>query len=314
MKYVGDIVTYSVRPDSRNESYNSTTGISQDDVLRYTNYGQERLQSLILATSPGSFQSEVIIPLVANQESYAIPDRLYAGERIVNVEYSPTGQVRDYYTIRERGISYRNTSAASFPSFFIRRSGYLLLNPIPSGANGSIRVTYERQLDTLAFRLATAGVVAGAVLNFSSEVTSFTYNLSNAQYVCVSDAYGNVMLYNGVVSSYIAGTSVTFAANVSTYLVTGYTTGNLAGGYLTTGKFTTTHSKLTDPCERYLEMYPVAKMFGRDDAVGSRKAILEELEAIETDIVKTYQDPSKNDHEIQISDSDMLINNDRGGW
>ncbi len=313
MKYVGDIITNSIRPDTRNEDYNTTTGIKQDDILRYVNYAQERLQSLILATCPGTFQEDELISIVSGQEAYSIPDRVFAGERIVSIEYSPTGQVRDYYKLRERGISYRNTNTSSDPAFYIRRSDGFLLNPIPTKSSSSVRVTFERQLDTLSFRLATAGSVSGATLNFSAEDTSFVYNLSNARYVCVSDKDGNVMLYNGLISTYNAGVSLVLAANVSTYLATGYTTGDLAGGYLTFGKYSTTHSKLKDICERYLEVYPQVKMFSRD-ASETRNASADELNTIEKDILATYQMPIKDDLDIQISDGVLLINNDRGLW
>lgn len=310
MKYVGDLIS-----DARSDTNNTDlVSIPSADFIRYLNYGQDRLFGLILQTSPNSFQKEVIIPLVAGQESYEIPDRLYL-ERIVQVEFSPTSEVRDYYKIYEVSLARRSSYPGLYPRNYMRRDGILLLTPVPDSAVGSLRVTYERDLDEIELRRGRVnGTPSGAIVDLTSSTFGAPSTADEAlfvenAYVCISDAFGTVMLRNGLISSYNAASDeVTLAANVSTYLVTGYTLANLANGYLTVGKYTTTHSKLRDPCERYLIAYANWKILARDAATAAKALPYEkEKNQIELELVESYGHPDKDDETIQVENPDLML-------
>lgn len=311
MKYVGDLISQS-RRDSNNTD---TTGISTEDFLRYANYGQEGIFGKILQTSPMSFQAESEISIVAEQEAYSIPDNVYLGERIVNVEFSSSGLERDYFKLFEVALSFRNTYPSLRPQNYIRRNGQVLLRPTPSQSGGTLRVTYERQIDALDVR---RGQVNGTPSGATIDLTHGTFLAPSAAdeallvanaYVCISDAFGNVMLRNGVVSSYNAGTDViTLAANVSTYLVGTYALANLADGYLTIGPYTTTHSKLKDVCERYLVAYMNWKALSRDAATREKSELFrEEKLDLEREIVESYRMPDKDEDSIQLENPDLML-------
>lgn len=311
MKYIGDLITES-RRDTNNTD---TTGISTEDFLRYANYAQDRLFGLILQTSPMSFQATKEISLVADQEAYTILDNVYLGERIVMVEYSPTGLTRDYYKIYEVGLSYRDNYPQPRPVNYIRQNGQVLLRPIPSAASGTIRVTYERDLDDVGTRRGQVnGTPSGTTIDlthgtFGAPSTSDEALFVKDAYICISDGFGNVMLRNGIISSYNAGTdAITLAANASTYLVGSYTLANLADGYLTVGQYTTTHSNLKNPCERYLVAYMNWKILGRDTAGAAKSKVFEaEVELIEKELIQSYQLPDKDEDSIQIENPDLLL-------
>ncbi len=311
MKYVGDLISES-RRDSNNTD---TTGISTEDFLRYANYGQEAIFGKILQTSPMSFQAESAISIVADQEAYDIPDNVYLGERIVNVEYSATGLTRDYFKLYEVSLSFRNTYPSLRPQNYIRRNGQMLLRPTPNQSGGTLRVTYERQLDSVDTRRGQVnGTPSGAVIDlthgtFGAPSTTDEALLVANAYICISDAFGNVMLRNGLVSSYVAGTdALTLAANVSTYLVGTYTLANLADGYLTIGKYTTTHSKLKKVCERYLVAYMNWKALSRDAATREKSELFrEEKMDLEKEIVESYKLPDKDEDSIQLENPDLML-------
>ena len=302
--------------ESRRDSNNTdTTGISTEDFLRYANYGQEAIFGKILQTSPMSFQAESEISIVADQEAYDIPDNVYLGERIVNVEYSATGLTRDYFKLYEVSLSFRNTYPSLRPQNYIRRNGQILLRPTPNQSGGTLRVTYERQLDSVDTRRGQVnGTPSGAVIDlthgtFGAPSTTDEALLVANAYVCISDAFGNVMLRNGLVSSYVAGTdALTLAANVSTYLVGSYTLANLADGYLTIGQYTTTHSKLKKVCERYLVAYMNWKALSRDAATREKSELFrEEKMDLEKEIVESYKLPDKDEDSIQLENPDLML-------
>lgn len=314
MDYVGDIIS-NVRRDTRNEDVPTATsilGISDFDFLRYVNYGQENLQGLISNTNPQTFEVNIEISIVVGQDTYTIPDRVHADTRIVNVQYSPTGQVRDYRDLKERGISYRISENSSDPFGYTRQNGGLVLSGTPQRASSKLRITYERQLDSLDIRRGQITAASGSVITVGTnpDESSSPYNLTNTRYVCVSTPDGVVQLYNGAVSSYNAGLNeITLSAAISTYLVSGYTVGSLVGSYVTLGKYSTTHSKLPDACQRYIELYCGMKAFGRDSS-NDISIVKDELEIVLKQILNVYQMADKDEHTVQLSDPYLVINVD----
>lgn len=310
MQYVGDQIT-DVRRDTNNSDFSSTTGIDTEDVLRYVNWGQDQIFALVLQTNPNVFQAEEIISLVANQESYVLTGNVYLGERIVNVEFSPTGQVRDYYKIYESPISNRNTYPQHYPLYYTRRNGAIYLIPAPSASSGTLRVVYERALDKLDIRRGqiTNRIIAG------SSLTSLTLNTgsddptrlqSTPNYLCVSDAFGNVTAYNISYTSYDSGTGAVTLSGGAHTLASGESVS--VGSYVTVGRYTTTHSKLKDPCERFLELYAASKLYERDSrGATNRNSILSEMDGVKIEILNSYQMPDKDEHEIQISNRDLML-------
>lgn len=308
--YIGDIIT-NVRRDTRNAddipSSTNLVGIQTDDFLRYANYAQERLQSRIVKAHPFTFEETIEISLVANQQSYTILDHLLYGTRIKKVEFSSTGLAMDYRRIPPTN-PYCFYNGTGYPQAYSRRNGNVLLEPTPSATTGTIRVTYQRALDRLELRRDTvSGTPSGATIHLTTASSDIETRLASTNYICISDKFGTVMLYNGVVSSYSPSTdTITLAANVSTYLVTGYTLANLSGAYITLGQYTTTHSKLPDEAERFLSEYMAKRVFKRESSKDSIE-IDKELLAIELDIVALYENPDEDIKRIPDSDYNYLL-------
>lgn len=311
MKYVGDQIT-ECRRDTNNTDVSTTTGISTEDFLRYLNFAQENLQGLILQTNPSTFQSQQILSLVANQEAYSITDNIYLGERIVQVEFSYDGTVRNYYKLSEYPLTRRNTyPTASWPDGYIRRSGEILMVPTPAVGQGTLRVTYERQLDRLETRRGTITsrtIGSGAITALALDTaTDDATALATAQYLCVNDKYGNVTMYNIPISAYDSGTgAVTIQGGTFTY-GTGETAA--VGDYVTVGRYTTTHSKLKDPCERYIQAYCNWVILGRDTASQSKaQYYVTQMEEIKAELVRSYQEADKDGGDINISNMELMLN------
>ena len=307
MQYVGDLIT-QCREDTGNQSYSTNTGITDAKILRALNYGLENLQGLILQTNPKLFQYEVEINLVADQEEYSIPDRIYLGTRIVNVDYSFSGESRDYVKIYETSLVERSAYFRNYVYAYIRRNDKILITPKPNISQGKIRVTYERQLDSLALRAGTidsvtigSGQITALSLDVATDVPDF---ITTPNHFCVSSSEGLVKAYNVPYSAYNT-TSGDFTLT-ATNVVTGQTPAN--NDYVTIGKYTTTHANMADNLTRFIVMYANLQLLGKDSAQNAKsKYFSDELEMIKQEVVRSYQEADKDDDRIQISNWGLIV-------
>ncbi len=311
MKYIGDLLI-EIRRDTRNEDVptaSTEVGIVTNDFLRYVNFAQEKCQAIAISAKSTKFNTTKEISLVSGTIEYAIPDRVYLDEHILNVEYSHTGLARNYYEIREKRLSDR-TDYPGTPSFYIRRGSSLLLCPIYNSSGAKARITYDRAVDTLDIR---RGTIADRVIS-ATELTSLSLDtssdddsaLSSAQYVCINDAYGNVTMYNIPVTGYNSSTGVLTIKNGSFSFEDGETVD--IGSYVTVGQYTTTHSKLNHLCERYLAQYAEYKIFRRDSSDDAEKA-KEDMKETLKELAISYAETPRDEIDIQIDNIDLMVGN-----
>lgn len=309
MKYVADQIT-DVKADANNQDSFGASSVPTSDILRFLNYAQESIQATITATNPMTFVTERIIPVLVGVSEYGIPDRVFQGERLVNVEFSRNGQLRDYYKLEEQSLSLRSSEPGNFTSFYTRRSGKILLDGGVLTSGGTLRVNYERQLDSLDIRRGTitaSTVAAGSVTSITLDIANDdAAALATAQFLCVNDLYGNVLAYNIPISAYNSTTGVVTIRGGTFALQAGETVP--VGAFVTIGAYTTTHSKLTDLCERFLVLHATYATIGRDNAAKGRAAYVKDLlDQAQADIEKAFQTPDKDDHHIQIENDELMF-------
>lgn len=307
-KYIGSIIT-NQRTDTRNSDADA---IPDSDFLRFNQYAQDRLFGLITLSYNWVFEEVIEIDIVAGQNTYEINDNLAFGTRITNVEYSHSGLAKDYRPLQVTADRYVSDDSSSRPYCYRRRHGKIVVEGTPSQSVGKLRATYERALDRLALR---AGQINGTPSGTTIDLTT-SGNLPTAEnealftageYICVSAANGEPLLYNAVISSYDAPTDVlTFVANVDTYLVPGKTLSNLANQFITIGKYTSTHSKLTNEAEGYFIEYVNRKVHNIDssDQFAETDKILKEIKDM---VVASYKMPDKARKQFPISSKDIWI-------
>lgn len=312
-QYAGDLIL-GCRRDTNNTD---TTSISDEDFLRYLNFGQENAQAIILQSQSAKFQNEVIFNIIADQEAYYLPENTYMGDRVVNVEYSYTGEERDYHPIYERGLKSRSSYPQSYITSYIRRDRAILVQPLPDSSQGYLRVTCERQADRLELRrgIVTASTVTLGVL------TALTVNIAGAYppdsalvsqmlltnpYLTVCTHAGEPTAYAIPVTAYAAGTGIWTISGGSFTLQDSTDTVDV-GDYICFGKYSTTHTPLDPICERYMTAYCNWKICGRDTA-GIKKAeyFETELKLIKAELMDSYSETDHDEDEIQIVNPDLL--------
>lgn len=298
MKRVDQIIT-KVRRRTDNEDYSDTEGLAQDEFAEFIDEAQADLQATILSEIPNCslFDTSVDVDLVASQRAYDLATssyRPFGGNMVRMVEFKPTASSQDYYPLQLASLFELAVTNLNYPSAYDIRDGQVLLSPVPSSAIGNLRITYPRELDRLDIRRAqvtSATIVTTSYTTITLEADPVPDSILEDEdyYICINDAYGNVVYYNIPVVSFDSSTRVLT-------LDTGVLTANgsiSAGDWVTFDKYSTTTSKLPDNCERYLIAYGIWKGLKRDSSVDSSEQ-QQELVAIKQSIIEalktTYRD------------------------
>lgn len=294
MRRTDQLITQA-RLVSRNAANaDGTYAISDNEVLQYLNDAQDRIQNLISSTKNVAkiFVTQEVITLVANQEAYSLTDRVLLNKQIEQVEFSSTGSLTDYVILEKLNFFNRDTNTSNYPRGYIKRGNQILVQPTPSTSGGTLRVTYERELDDLDIPRAAIAVITGGT---SSEFVSLTLDTTinvyegttpgwpNIQYFCVVDAFGARKCFNILVGGYDAGTNI-LLPNPGPFPYTSRDTQIFIGDIAVFNKYTTTFSQLPDSCERYLIHSAAAELLHRDSS-NDYRAQAEKVSIMEEDIL-----------------------------
>ena len=295
MRRVDTLITQARIVARNHANADGTYAITDNEILQYLNDAQDRMQNLISSTKNIAkiFATQQIISVVANQESYSIPDRLLLNKQIEAVEFSATGNVSDYVRLEKLNMFNRDTNPSNYPWGYFKRGGQIFLQPTPSISTGSIRVTYERDLDDLDIpRGIVSSITNGTSTQFEAFILSSladsyestTPGWSNVQYCSVVSPTGARKVFNVLMGSYDTGTNKV-TPSPSPFLYTTNDSQIAVNDVAVFGQYTTTFSQLPDTCERYLIHYAAAEMF-RKDSSEDYSAASDRLATIEQDILK----------------------------
>lgn len=316
MRYVGDLLT-DVREASHNQEYSIGSGtstiedvlegIGQQQLLRFLTEGQTHIQSAIINQHPVEFVTSKEIDIVSGQEEYSVPDNLFVNNRLISVQYSHTGNARDYVKLPAKGLRDRFTDESSHPSWYIRRSGKILLNPIPTSSVGSIRVEYYRELDRLQLRageitsITDNGTISALSIDTSSDLPNLISNIGD-KYLCICDKDGEVKEYNVAYTSYNSSTGafsgISHERNGASAIS--------SGDFITVGRYTTTHSDLPVNCERFLVTYATMRALKLDSS-SDWQTEAEVLRMIKQDVLDSFGDMDEDVRSYPVLDGDILF-------
>lgn len=284
MKQTSDLITTS-RLISRNAlNADGTYAISDAEILQYLNDGQDRMQNLISATKNIAkiFVRQLEIDVVGQQEDYAITDRVLLNKQIEYVEFSADGSSQNYVRLEKLNYFNRDPYYTTYPYGYIKTGGKIKLCPVPSVTGGTIRVTYEGELDDLALRCGTVTSATTTEIDITDVVVAALPATND--YICVVSPDGARLAKNIPITLYMGGTVST--ADITTYLEDGVSVSDLVGGYVTVGRYTSAVTQLPSNCERYLVHYAASELFHRDSSNDYDKEVAL-LGEIEKDIVKS---------------------------
>jgi hypothetical protein len=290
-----DLLISQVRRETENEDPTASTGIQDVEFLQYLNDAQDRLQSVITATYPVMFVNEKELSVIVDTEKYDIPDNAYMENKLITVEYSPSGISEDYYHLEQTTMKRRDTAVQGFPVAYVRRSGQILLQPRPQQA-GLLRVNYVKTLNRLDKRRGIVSIVtlgSNSITNLELDASSATTvldttSLLEQDYITIVNKDGVIKMRNIPISGIDNSTGVvtidagfTFDTDETIEV----------GDFAVSGKDASTHSELPRMCERYLIAYCAWKILKRDSSVDYAEQE-QELLSMEQDIVNSFSDVS----------------------
>ena len=228
-----------------NTSNKSTAKISQQDMVNHFNRAQDEIQNIAMSVDSAAriLSEPYVFNMVQNQESYDLPSDIYSPNAISSVRISQgSGQFFPIEKItekeRQRGYGY---------SIIANK---IYISPIPKWTAGDqIEITYQKKLRKLGIR---SGVISGYVSNTGVITLSAGYSTDIGTYddfFCIVDSTGAIINADLPIVNFNAGALTT---------TQGLTIAN--GNYVVMGKNSSTHSTLSDFCERYLLSYVERKI------------------------------------------------------
>ena len=301
-----DYLITDTRISTENEEFSDTIGIKDSEFLRFLNDAQTRIHSLLVQQHPSIFLTEQIENVVADQESYNISYKAFAGNKVAQVEYSPTASDDYYYPLRPTTLYNRDTGAEGSPTHYIRKAGKILLVPTPTSSNGKLRITFTHRLPKMDVQRAivssatTSGTsISSLTLNVSTE--TIDSELSNDTRMTIVDEEGNIKMANIKFTAIDTGTGVV-TVDPSFTFESGESIST--GDVVLKGRYSTTHSELDEMVERYLISYATMQILKRESNsdLAAQQSILMEMER---EIIDAYAEMSDDIFEIQeINDTD----------
>jgi len=312
-----DVLINQARLISRNIlNSDGTNSISSEEILQYLNDAQDRMQNLICGRKNIAkiFAVQEIIPTVANQEAYSLSRRLLLNKQIENVEFSSDGTLGNYVRLEKVNMMNRDSNPTTYPWGYYKQGGQIFLQPPSSSSSGTLRVTYEADLDDLEISRGTVSVVNnGTATEFESFEIISTGNPSDyittvpgwntAQYCCIVSPLGARRCFNILIGSFsdplITPNPSPFSYNSS--LDSEIQVGDIA----VFNKFSTIFSGLPDACERYLIHYAATELIGIDSSNDYTK-FKDKLAEMEDDILRALSS--------QTSEIQYIPTVDRNSW
>ena len=238
---------------SQNEDFDEDYGIDDEPFIIALNDAQLEVHTMIVDEDISAFVAWEEIPTVANQETYDVPEDALVENLVYSVEFSPSGNERDYYSLEDG--SYRKPNLKGHPQEYLIDGGKIYIWPIWSGSLGKLRVKFEKILDTLdkrrgkVFSLTTDSDPLKP-LTIVLEEGADDQALENAEVICINSRTGVVKMRNIPVASYDAeDREITVSAG---FTADSNSSAIAPGDYVTIGEDTTTHCKLKNICAPYL--------------------------------------------------------------
>lgn len=309
MKRVEQLIA-RVRAETENDEYGETYGVSENEIIDYLNDAQERIYAEVVKKHPKFFLSEEIGSTPVNVESYSLPARIFLGN-ITLLEWSATGNARDYYRLKQAMMVERLSYPVGHPTFYIRRNKEILFAPVPGTSSGFVRLTYVKKIPRLDKRRAQVSAVT--LDSGTSTITSLTLDTSTTlertelldeNYFCVVNKDGDQVMSSIPFTDIDSGTgAVTLGAGFT------YESGESisVGDYLVKGEYTANKSSLFDTCERYLISHAKMETLDRDSNGQGTQSQAAKMETTLAEIVESFADNSDDVFEPAILDGDYFV-------
>lgn len=302
-----DLIVERIRSQSGNGQYSAGAGISQNDMVQWVQSAQDFIFSQANQNRSNYFiEEDPEVDVVSGQEAYTIPLRGYLNA-LELVEYSASGNARDYYPLMKVSLHERSASHEGYPSSYSQRGRQILL--APPAVSGKLRFNFKKELDRLDVRrgkISAHTKAGGAVTALTLDTSEGSFDateLNKYNYLCVVDRNGDIKLRNLEYDSVASDTGIvtitdgTFSYGSDESIENGY--------YVVAGEDTTNRSTLPITCERFLIAFGLYSAKHRDKSKWSSEA-LKDVMAMASDIIDGFTYSNSDVESVPITSVDYF--------
>lgn len=254
---------------SRNERYDSTSGVPQDVFVQYLNNAQDTLIKEITNLKTKYFKKQVVVDVVANQEKYDYPSDCIV-QHIDTIQWTDTISGTYWQTLYKSYTKEKITLQPGYPfSYIPYNEGFYLNPPI---VRGKLWIAYESTVPKAQKRAGqiqsvtiNTGVLSAMTLN-TSEASYDENEINSDFYMCIVDKYGAVKARNIPYNSITGG-----VFNLAAYTLES-TDSISVGDYILVGKNTCNVPEFPDVCESFILKHMVYDAKYSDGSVWAQEA------------------------------------------
>lgn len=279
----GELLIKQIQRQTENERVGTQDGISLEEYYQYLTDGVRRFQEQVLKVKAAAFLRPYSWS-ASGLEYYSLPTDILLKNQIVTLEYSPSGNDRDYYKLDRSAPLERFTFQGS-PSRYFLHGDRVYVNAYPQAGsfrmvyNGALPAVDKRRATVLSRTLSSTAITALALSGY----TDADYLL--ADHITIVDFNGTVLM-RGIPYTAVALGVVTIQGGTYTF-PTGSTCP--VGAYACLGANASTHPQIDDQAESFLIAYGSRRILMRDSSSDTAELSAEEL-AMLSGIVDLYAD------------------------
>ena len=287
---------------SRNERYDSNSGVPQDVFVQYVQNAQDTLLKEITNLKTKYFKKQIVQDVVSNQEKYSYPDDLLV-QHIETIQWTDSISGTYWQTLYKSYTKEKITLQPGYPfSYVPYNDGFYLNPPI---VRGKLWISYETTLPRVQKRsgkITSISLASGVLSGITVDSTSDFYDqtqINSDFYLCIVDKFGTVKAKNIPYDSVSSG-----VFTMSPYTLK--TTDSIAvGDYILVGKDTCNVPQFPDLCESFLIKHMVYDAKYTDASQWSQEAKQDMIDSFKS-LSQIFADNSSDITQVQITNLDYI--------
>lgn len=231
-------------------STNTTDINSVSDVLcqSYMARIHSYLEDIIFLVNDENdlFLKDYTFNLVPGKDEYSLPIDIYAKSSIDCVAVSfLNGLSQTFLPLKKASRKQRG-----FTFGYFVQENQVVFTPKPMSPL-NIKLTYQRKLPAPSLRIGKIDNIVGNLI--SLDMTTYIEGLTQySDFVCFVDKDGNVLNKTTDAALNTVYKPISLVDDSGGVLTVDSTTGAVAGAYVVSGKYASSHMQLPDECEKYL--------------------------------------------------------------
>lgn len=287
---------------SRNERYDSNSGVPQDVFVQYVQNAQDTLLKEITNLKTKYFKKQIVQDVVSNQEKYSYPDDLLV-QHIETIQWTDSISGTYWQTLYKSYTKEKITLQPGYPfSYVPYNDGFYLNPPI---VRGKLWISYETTLPRVQKRsgkITSISLASGVLSGITVDSTSDFYDqtqINSDFYLCIVDKFGAVKAKNIPYDSVSSG-----VFTMSPYTLK--TTDSIAvGDYILIGKDTCNVPQFPDLCESFLIKHMVYDAKYTAASQWSQEAKQDMIDSFKS-LSQIFADNSSDITQVQITNLDYI--------